>query len=60
MENKLLTIKELQELLSLSHTTIYKFMKEGLPYFKVGDSLRFKRDDIESWLDAQKIVKNEE
>jgi excisionase family DNA binding protein len=49
----LLTVRQLQELLQLDRTTIYRMLKEGrLQGLKVGGRWRFERKTIESWLRA--------
>jgi excisionase family DNA binding protein len=47
----LLTTKQLQEMLQVDRTTIYRMLNEGrIPGFKVGGQWRFSRDTIEAWL----------
>jgi excisionase family DNA binding protein len=50
----LLTTRQLQELLQVDRTTIYRMLNEGrIPGFKVGGQWRFARDTIEAWLQEQ-------
>lgn len=50
----LLTTRQLQELLQVDRTTIYRMLNEGrIPGFKVGGQWRFSRDTIEAWLQEQ-------
>jgi excisionase family DNA binding protein len=50
----LLTTKQLQDLLQVDRTTIYRMLNEGrIPGFKVGGQWRFSRDAIEAWLQEQ-------
>jgi excisionase family DNA binding protein len=50
----LLTTRQLQELLQVDRTTIYRMLNEGrIPGFKVGGQWRFSRDAIEAWLQEQ-------
>jgi len=50
---ELLTVKQLQEILQVDRTTIYRMLDEKeLPGFKVGSQWRFSRQAIEQWLDA--------
>ncbi len=52
--SELLTTRELAELWSCSTRHIERLrLKKGLPSLKLGKSLRFRRSDIESWLEAQ-------
>lgn len=51
---KLLTVKEVAEMLSLSKFAIYDMVvKQSIPYVKIGStnrSVRFDKQKIESWL----------
>jgi excisionase family DNA binding protein len=50
----LLTARQLQELLHVDRTTVYRMLDEGrLPGFKVGGQWRFSRRAIELWLAEQ-------
>ncbi|MGR5150928.1 methylation-associated defense system helix-turn-helix domain-containing protein MAD1 [Photobacterium swingsii] len=51
----MLTLKEVAAYLKLAEKTAYRLASEGkLPGFKVGDSWRFKREDLEVWIEKQK------
>jgi len=55
MSDDILTIKELASYLKLNEKTAYRLASEGrLPGFKVGGSWRFKRVDLEKWIEEQK------
>jgi excisionase family DNA binding protein len=55
MADNILTIQELAEYLKLNEKTAYRLASEGkLPGFKVGGSWRFKRVDIEQWIEEKK------
>lgn len=55
MADDILTIQELAIYLKLNDKTAYRLASEGkLPGFKVGGSWRFKRVDIEKWIEEQK------
>lgn len=52
--SELLTTRELAELWSCSTRHIERLkLENGLPFLKLGKSLRFRRSDIEAWLEAQ-------
>jgi len=54
-DDDILTIKEVASYLKLTERTLYRLAQEGLvPGFKVGSSWRFKRADIERWIEGQK------
>ena len=55
MTDEILTIQELAEYLKLNEKTAYRLASEGkLPGFKVGGSWRFKRVDLEKWIEDKK------
>ncbi|NBQ84938.1 MAG: DNA-binding protein [Methylophilaceae bacterium] len=55
MDTDIMTIREVAEYLKLTEKTAYRLVSEGLlPGFKVGGSWRFKRKDLEKWIDHQK------
>lgn len=50
-----MTLKEVALYLKLTEKTAYRLAAEKkLPGFKVGGSWRFKRDDLEAWIEEQK------
>lgn len=50
-----MTLKEVAEYLKLAEKTAYRLAAEGkLPGFKVGGSWRFKKSDIEHWIEENK------
>jgi excisionase family DNA binding protein len=49
----LLTAKELAEKLSVSHMTIHRLRKKGLPVIKLGRSVRFDLEKVSVWIDEQ-------
>ncbi len=51
MADKLLTTRELQDLLQLDRVTIYRMVKDGeVPALRVGGQWRFSAEAIDSWL----------
>lgn len=55
MTDQILTLKEVATYLKLAEKTAYKLAAAGkLPGFKVGGSWRFKREDIDHWIDEKK------
>ncbi|MCG7551921.1 helix-turn-helix domain-containing protein [Pseudoalteromonas sp. Of11M-6] len=55
MGDEILTIQEVADYLKLNEKTAYRLASEGkLPGFKVGGSWRFKRTDLEAWIEKQK------
>lgn len=49
----LLTSKEIQEFLKISHVTLDKFLKKGLPVVKVGNLNRFEKEDVLDWFKSK-------
>jgi excisionase family DNA binding protein len=59
MLDDILTLKEVASYLKLAEKTAYRLAAEGkLTGFKVGGSWRFKKIDIEDWIESQKKDKN--
>ncbi|MCG3734094.1 methylation-associated defense system helix-turn-helix domain-containing protein MAD1 [Vibrio cincinnatiensis] len=55
MVDQILTLKEVAAYLNLAEKTAYRLASEGkLPGFKVGGSWRFKREDLEAWIEENK------
>ncbi len=50
IERIFLTFTEAQEFLGVSHQTIYKLMKAGLPSHKIGKKRVFLKDDLVKWI----------
>ena len=54
MQTDIMTIREVADYLKLTEKTAYRLVAEGkIPGFKVGGSWRFRRSEIERWIDAQ-------
>ena len=54
----MLTIKKVAEILSVTERTVYFWAKEGeIPAYKVGNSWRFREDEIREWLESRHNVK---
>lgn len=57
MEDPILTLPEVAVLLKVAEKTVYTMAQTGqIPAFKVRGQWRFKRHDIERWIDEQKAV----
>jgi len=54
MQSDIMTMKEVADYLKLNEKTAYLLTSEGkLPAFKVGGSWRFKKSEIEEWIEKQ-------
>ena len=55
MTDDIMTIKEVVEYLKIRDKKAYRFVAEGkIPGFKVRGSWRFRRSEIETWIDEQR------
>lgn len=55
MTEQALTIKELAKYLNVTGRTIYNLLERGeLPGFKVGANWRFRKEDIDKWIEDSK------
>jgi len=50
IERIFFSFTEAQEFLGVSHQTIYKLMKEGLPSHKIGKKRVFLKEDLIRWI----------
>lgn len=51
---KLMSVKELAEYLDLSQRTIYNMIgRDEIPFIKIGGQYRFKRNQIDEWLEQE-------
>ena len=49
----LLTIREVSQLLHIKHSTLYAWAAQGrIPCFKIHGLVRFRREDIDQWLES--------
>jgi excisionase family DNA binding protein len=54
MAKEYLTLKELSEKIKMSRSTIDKWRGEGLPFIKMGRSIRFDEDAVMEWIRKNK------
>jgi excisionase family DNA binding protein len=55
MQTDIMTIREVAGYLKLTDKTAYRLAADGIiPGFKVGGAWRFRRGDIDKWIEAQK------
>ncbi|MFA5638558.1 MAG: helix-turn-helix domain-containing protein [Anaerovoracaceae bacterium] len=53
---KYMTIEDVSEMLQVTRTTIYNLKKRGLPFIKIGKTLRFDREDVVDWIETHKTI----
>ncbi|MCG8556774.1 MAG: helix-turn-helix domain-containing protein [Proteobacteria bacterium] len=50
-----MSVRDVAEYLNVDEKTVYRLVKRGeLPGFKVSGVWRFKREDIDAWIEDQK------
>lgn len=55
MSEQIMTVKDVASYLKLNERTVYRMATAAkIPAFKVGTSWRFKREDLEKWIEEQK------
>ena len=52
---KLMTIQDIAKYLQIKERTIYSWVQNSkIPGFKIGNTWRFKREDIDLWIEERK------
>ena len=52
---ELMTVEELARWLRKPKSWVYNRLNDlGIPHYKIGNHLRFKRSEVEAWLDGQR------
>jgi excisionase family DNA binding protein len=60
MTDEIMTLKELADYLKIAEKTLYLYAREGrIPAIKIGSAWRFRRADIDGWLEKQRQVTRE-
>ncbi|MEA3369467.1 MAG: helix-turn-helix domain-containing protein [Candidatus Ratteibacteria bacterium] len=55
MNDKLMTAKELAEYIQLNPLTVYRKVKtREIPCIRLGRSIRFRKEQIDAWLETLK------
>ena len=54
MPKDILTIREVAEYLQVTERTLYRLAQQKkIPAFKVGNAWRFRREDLDRWIESQ-------
>ncbi|MBW2702429.1 MAG: helix-turn-helix domain-containing protein [Deltaproteobacteria bacterium] len=54
MSEDILTIRDVAEYLKVTEKTVYGLSQKGkIPGFKVGGQWRFRREDLDAWIEGQ-------
>ncbi|MEY9880852.1 helix-turn-helix domain-containing protein [Bradyrhizobium sp. USDA 329] len=60
MDTDIMTIRELAEYLKLTEKTAYRLAADRkIPGFKVGGAWRFRRGEIDRWIERRSAAANE-
>jgi excisionase family DNA binding protein len=55
MAKEYVNIEELSEYLGIKKSTLYGMVEKGeLPHYRIGRLIRFKRDDMDSWIERHR------
>lgn len=54
MGDTYLSEKELCEWLKISRSKAVNLRKEGMPFIKLGKSVRFDKEEVEKWLEEKR------
>lgn len=54
MNESYITLKDLCEKLKISRATIDRWRREGLPFIKIGNGVRFIESDVMKWIGENK------
>ena len=53
-----LTIEEVSEMLKVARSTVYKFKEMGMPFIKIGKTIRFKDNEVMEWVESHSTSTN--
>jgi excisionase family DNA binding protein len=60
MPDEILTLPEVAQLLKVAEKTVYTMAQRGeIPAFKVRGQWRFKRADLDQWIEGQKTAQHQ-
>jgi excisionase family DNA binding protein len=54
-----LTTADMEELFGVHRSTLNEWRKAGLPYYKLGGKVLYKKDEVLAWIEERKIVESE-
>jgi excisionase family DNA binding protein len=60
MPDEIMTLKDVSEYLKIAEKTLYGYVQKGiLPGIKIGSAWRFRKTDIDAWLEDQRKLTEE-
>jgi len=57
-EYSYLTIEDVSEMLKVARSTVYKFKDMGMPFIKIGKTIRFKDNEVMEWIESHSTSTN--
>jgi excisionase family DNA binding protein len=61
MESEFIKIEEMSDYLNIKVKTLYSLVSSGdIPHYRVGRLIRFKKEDIDIWMEGNKAGKKED
>ena len=57
MNKEYITLVELAQSLKISRSTIDRWRKEGMPFYKIGNGVRFIESEVSEWIRNNKSYK---
>ncbi|MEI7639747.1 MAG: helix-turn-helix domain-containing protein [Syntrophus sp. (in: bacteria)] len=55
--NEYLKIEDISAYLNIKNKTLYAMVESGnIPHYKIGRLIRFKREDVDLWMEAKKVI----
>ena len=55
----MVTIKEILKKYKVTKPTVYSWIKDGMPSYKIGKLLRFDESEVDTWIKQKKITRGE-
>jgi len=55
LDTDVMTIHDVADYLHCHFITVYRLIKAGLPAFRIGSNWRFRRSDVDRWIEDQTI-----
>lgn len=60
MPDEIMTLKDVSEYLKIAEKTLYGYVQKGqIPGIKIGSAWRFRKSEIDAWLDDQRKLTEE-
>jgi excisionase family DNA binding protein len=57
-EYSYMTIEDVAEMLKVARSTVYKFKDMGMPFIKIGKTIRFKDNEVIEWVESHTTSNN--